>query len=85
VKISDLYISGAETFFSIANLSKRRNIKDIATILAAIDLSLEHFLRVAKKLFARSGPLESMYCVNWNQTSAKKVNEGILSSTDKFY
>lgn len=85
VKISDLYISGAETFFSIANLSKRRNINEIATILAAIDLSLEHFLRVANKLFARSGPFISIYCVNWYQTSAKKVNEGIRSSTDKFY
>ena len=49
-----------------------------------MDLSLEHFLRVAKKLFAKSGPFWSIKVVNWNQTSAKKVSEGILSSTDKF-
>lgn len=58
--MSDLYINGADIFFSIANLSRSLNIKEIATILAAIDLSLEHFRRAAKKLLAKSGPLESI-------------------------
>jgi hypothetical protein len=51
-----LYIKGADIFFSTENLSKSLNIKVIATILAAIDLSLEHFLSVASKLLDKSVP-----------------------------
>ena len=56
MKIRDLYISGAEIFFSTANLSSNLNMSEIATILEAIDLSLEHFLNAARKLLDKSFP-----------------------------
>lgn len=79
--IKDLYISGAEGFFSSANLSNNVSINEMATTLKVFLVSLIVFFKLFKiKLTASS--LESITEVKLTQSSVRNVSANSLSSSE---